>query len=161
MSGLAQLALSGEKSESFDGKVSKYGEQAEQLKAQAASAVENAFSAAGALTSGTIEDTSDNQGSLLWLVITLAVLVAAELVAAAVLTAKLSRDKKRGKKAFGAMLFLMGAAVYEIALVAVFAVVAAALAVYIGIASARIVKNKKQAAGAETEEDDEENGEQA
>ena len=161
MSGLAQLALSGEKSESFDGKVSKYGAQAEQLKAQAASAVENAFSAAGALTSGTIEDTADNEGSLLWLVITLAVLVAAELVAAAVLTAKLGRDKKRGKKAFGAMLFLMGAAVYEIALVAVFAVVAAALAVYISIASARIVKNKKQAAGAETEEDDEENEEQA
>ena len=161
MSGLAQLALSGEKSESFDGKVSKYGAQAEQLKAQAASAVENAFSAAGALTSGTIEDTSDNQGSLLWLVITLAVLVAAELVAAAVLTAKLGRDKKRGKKAFGAMLFLMGAAVYEIALVAVFAVVAAALAVYIGIASARIVKNKKQAAGAETEENDEQDEEQA
>ena len=161
MSGLAQLALSGEKSESFDGKVSKYGAQAEQLKAQAASAVENAFSAAGALTSGTIEDAADNEGSLLWLVITLAVLVAAELVAAAVLTAKLGRDKKRGKKAFGAMLFLMGAAVYEIALVAVFAVVAAALAVYIGIASARIVKNKKQAAGAETEEDDEENEEQA
>ena len=161
MSGLAQLALSGEKSESFDGKVSKYGAQAEQLKAQAANAVENAFSAAGALTSGTVEDTSDNQGSLLWLVITLAVLVAAELVAAAVLTAKLSRDKKRGKKAFGAMLFLMGAAVYEIALVAVFAVVAVALAVYIGIASARIVKNKKQAAGAETEEDDEQDEEQA
>ena len=161
MSGLAQLALSGEKSESFDGKVSKYGAQAEQLKAQAASAVENAFSAAGALTSGTIEDTADNEGSLLWLVITLAVLVAAELVAAAVLTAKLGRDKKRGKKAFGAMLFLMGAAVYEIALVAVFAVVAAALAVYIGIASARIVKNKKQAAGAETEENDEQDEEQA
>lgn len=161
MSGLAQLALSGEKSESFDGKVSKYGAQAEQLKAQAASAVENAFSAAGALTSGTIEDTADNEGSLLWLLITLAVLVAAELVAAAVLTAKLGRDKKRGKKAFGAMLFLMGAAVYEIALVAVFAVVAAALAVYIGIASARIVKNKKQAAGAETEENDEQDEEQA
>lgn len=161
MSGLAQLALSGEKSESFDGKVSKYGAQAEQLKAQAASAVENAFSAAGALTSGTIEDTADNEGSLLWLVITLAVLVAAELVAAAVLTAKLGRDKKRAKKAFGAMLFLMGAAVYEIALVAVFAVVAAALAVYIGIASARIVKNKKQAAGAETEENDEQDEEQA
>ena len=161
MSGLAQLALSGEKSESFDGKVSKYGAQAEQLKAQAANAVENAFSAAGALTSGTVEDTGDNQGSLLWLVITLAVLVAAELVAAAVLTAKLSRDKKRGKKAFGAMLFLMGAAVYEIALVAVFAVVAVALAVYIGIACARIVKNKKQAAGAETEEDDEQDEEQA
>ena len=58
-------------------------------------------------------------------------------------------------------MFLMGAAVYEIALVTVFAVVAAALAVYIGIASARIVKNKKQAAGAETEEDDEQDEEQA
>ena len=50
----------------------------------------------------------------------------------------------------------MGAATYEIALAAVFAVLAAGLAVYIGIAAARIAKNKKNATVEENYEEDSE-----
>ena len=79
-------------------------------------------------------------------------------VVVALLTVRLRKDKKggNGKKALGAALFLMGAATYEIALAAVFAVLAAGLAVYIGIAAARIAKNKKNATVEENYEEDSE-----
>ena len=160
MSSLAGLALAGEKSDTFDSKVSAYSSQADALKSQAQSAVQDAFGTAGALISGSgvPSEPSQNGGSLLWLVITLAVLIAIELVVVALLTVRLRKDKKggNGKKALGAALFLMGAATYEIALAAVFAVLAAGLAVYIGIAAARIVKNKKNATVEENYEEDSE-----
>ena len=90
--------------------------------------------------------------------ITRGVQEAVEHVVVALLTVRLGEDKEggNGKKVVGAALFLMGAAAYDMALAAVVAVLAAGLAVYIGIAAARIAKNKTNATVEENYEEDSE-----
>ena len=102
MSDLANLALAGEKSETFDSLVSGYKAQEEQLKAQAQSAVQGAFGTAGALTSGSgapaeHPDKGGNNTTLV-LAIVLPIVGAAVIAAVAAIVIVTIKKKKRAKE---------------------------------------------------------------
>lgn len=102
MSDLANLALAGEKSETFDSLVSGYKAQEEQLKAQAQSAVQGAFGTAGALTSGSgvpaEQPEKGGNNTTLVLAIVLPIVGAAVIAAVAAIVIVTIKKKKRAKE---------------------------------------------------------------